>query len=277
MSLANGIDISYANATTPGLDGREFVFVRATYGTTKDVRWDYHSANVRKAGRVLGAYAFGIHSDPVAQARAFLDIAGSADMLALDLERESGKPEMTEAQAAAFIATVQATGRSIGLYHSDSGFPDVGQDWNWVAKWGSVEPARPWKFWQYRGYPLDLNYFNGSEADLAAFVNRSVPVTITDPTPKLVNLPSGRQLYKVDGTTPLVKVIPATVDTYSPAGGPTASHRYVVITTGGVRQQAVVRTSGLVFRPYCPTVAPGDVTHTVAVQIDGTETYRTTV
>lgn len=276
MSWANGIDISYANGSTPSLTGREFVFVRATYGTAQDTRWEYHSANVRRQGRILGAYGFGVNGDGAAQARAFLAVASGADLLALDLERESGKPEMTAVQAMAFIATVQAAGRDIGLYHSDSAFPDLNQDWNWVAKWGTEPPARHWAFWQYRGNPLDLDYFNGDVDALAEFVGAGATVTVTDPTPKLVNLPSGRQLYKSDGKTPLVKVVPATVDTYSPAGGPLGNQRYVVITTGGVRQQAVVMVAGLTFRPY-PGTSSGDVQHSVTVQIDGAETYRTTV
>lgn len=153
-----------------------------------------------------------------------------------------------------------------------------------VAKHGvrvRCDPLGP-KDGTYQGnvWPLTTwRQFATSLPNWQAFVMdaRGGAVQITDPTPMRVDLPSGRQLYQVDGTTPLVKVVPATVDTYSPAGGPKALQRYVVITTGGVRQLAVVRTSGLVFTPYCPTVAPGDVQHSVTVQIDGAETYRTTV
>ena len=272
---ANGIDISYANGTTPALTGREFVIVRACYGTVKDTRWEYHSDSVRRQGRILGAYAFGVNGDGAAQARAFLAIAHDADFLALDWERDGNNPEMTAAQAAAFIDTVQSAHREIGLYHSDSGFPSAGQDWNWVAKWGTAEPTRPWRFWQYRGYPLDLNYFHGDEAELAAFAGTGGTVVVTDPTPKLVNLPAGRQLFKPDGRTPLVKLVPATVDTYSPAGGPAGNQRYVVVTTGGVRQQAVVMVAGLVFRAY-PTVATTRNDVAVTLTVNGTEDFSRT-
>jgi hypothetical protein len=166
---ARGIDVSWANRTTPTLTGRDFAFVRACYGTRVDAKWAYHSANVRKAGAVLGAYAFGIYGDGAAQAAAFLAIAGKADLLALDLERESGKPEMTTAQARAFIVAVQGTGREIGLYHSDSAFPALGQNWNWVARWGTTPPTRTWVFWQHRGSPLDLDYYHGDAAALYRF------------------------------------------------------------------------------------------------------------
>ena len=176
---ARGIDVSYANGSTPNLRGRAFVFVRATYGTSPDSLWDFHSANVRKAGAILGAYAFGVVGDGAVQARAFLDVAGTADLFALDLEKESGKPRMTLAQAKAFISTVQASGRKVGLYHSVSGFPALGQDWNWPAGgpgWDNqttgsfTPPSMKWAFWQYRGFPLDLDYFHGDEAALARFV-----------------------------------------------------------------------------------------------------------
>ena len=174
---AKGIDVSYANAHMPNLTGRDFVFVRATYGTDEDRRWRSHSEAVRRAGAELDAYAFGVYGDGAAQARAFLAIAGEAHWIALDLEKERGKPRMTAAQARAFIREVQLAGREIGLYHSISGFPDLGQDWNWPAGgpgWDTVAgsttpPNMPWTIWQYRGAPLDLDVFHGDRAALEAF------------------------------------------------------------------------------------------------------------
>ena len=95
---------------------------------------------------------------------------------------------------------------------------------------------------------------------------------VTDPTPKMVALPEGRQVYAIDGTTPLVKMSVTAPDIYSPAGGPVATQRYVVITTGGVRQQGVVNVAGLTWRPYTT-----DVTHKVRLFIDGISKYEETV
>jgi hypothetical protein len=210
---ARGIDVSWANRTTPTLTGRDFAFVRACYGTRADAKWAYHSANVRKAGAVLGAYAFGIYGDGAAQAAAFLAIAGTADLWALDLEKESGKPRMTFAQARAFIAAVQATGREIGLYHSVSGFPNLGQDWNWPAGgpgWdnrtlgSSTPPDMAWAIWQYRGYPLDLDYFHGDAAALSRFVKPptgdiALPIYVQHPRPGTLTIAAGAT---VRGWTP---------------------------------------------------------------------------
>ena len=179
---ARGIDISVHNARTPNLRGRDFVFVRASYGRAKDRRWDSHSRNVLRAGAILGAYAFGVYGDGAAQADAFLAIARDAALLALDLETEPDKRRMTRAQARAFIARTQDTGREIGLYHSVSGFPDLGQDWSWPAGgagWDTVAgsvtpPKRDWTFWQYRGSPLDLDVFHGDRSALEAFVQDGV-------------------------------------------------------------------------------------------------------
>ena len=176
--MLSGIDISYWQDAEP-LAGCSFAFARATYGTTADSRYAQHMTAFRKAGIVTGAYAFGINADGAAQAAKFLDVAHDADLLALDWEAEKDKPPMTEAQTAAFIAAVHAAGRTIGLYHSLSGFPDVGQDWNWVAAWGAIEPHIPWAFWQSRGRPLDLDHFNGNELALQALAKKGVTVSLT--------------------------------------------------------------------------------------------------
>jgi hypothetical protein len=171
MGSLLGIDISHHQAKTPKLAGRAFVFVRASYGDAADGRFPKHAAAVRASGCVLGAYHFGRNVRPVpAQVKAFLKTAGDAELLALDVEVDHHKgvpddPAMTRAQAMAFVKAVHAAGRQIGLYHSESGFFDAGQDWDWVANWGK-RPKRRWHVWQYRGSPLDLNRFDGSRSEL---------------------------------------------------------------------------------------------------------------
>jgi GH25 family lysozyme M1 (1,4-beta-N-acetylmuramidase) len=163
-----GIDISQWQTVTPDLSDVDFVFVRATYGTGRDTRYAMHAAHICKAGLVLGAFAFGRNGDGVAQAQAFLAVAHGADLLALDLEGDGANPPMTQAQAKAFIAAVHKAGYRIGLYHSLSGYPDLGQDWRWVAYWGPTPPKIKWDIWQYRGAPLDLDRFGGTRAELLA-------------------------------------------------------------------------------------------------------------
>jgi lysozyme len=180
MMTVAGIDISHWQSTTPPLNGLGFVFVRATYGAYRDGLYAMHADAVRRAGLVLGAYIFG-RATPVAdQVAAFLGVGGEADLLVLDLERDTtASSSMSLDQARSFIAAIHARGRRIGLYHSESGFAELGQDFDWVANW-SREPTRHWDFWQYQGSPLDRDLFHGSTTELRALVS---PPTAPTPTP----------------------------------------------------------------------------------------------
>ena len=250
-----GIDVSQWNAATPPLVGQSFAFARATYGSGIDTRYAMHAANIRKAGVVLGAYAFGVNADGAAQARAFLAIAHGADLLVLDLENEAGKTPMGEVQARAFIATVKAAGFKCGLYHQLSGYPSLGQDWDWVAVWGSAPPARNWDFWQYQGTGIDRDRFNGTLDDLHKLAGTAGGdvVRVTDPSPKFLDLAAGVQLYATDGKTKLTTMSAAAAGLYSPFGN--GMQRAVVVTTGGVTQVAFVLTSiATNVRPYAQVV-----------------------
>jgi Glycosyl hydrolases family 25 len=170
--MLNGIDLSHFQTTTPNLTNEDFVFVKTTDGLNKDPMYDMHVSNVLKAEKVLGDYAFGYDLSPTfsaeQQAAAFL-LFRTTELLALDLE--NSKIPMTNAQGAAFIAYVHSKGHKIGLYHSDSGFPNLGQDWNWVANW-STPPIHPWTFWQSKGGPLDQDVFNGDMTALLALAGK---------------------------------------------------------------------------------------------------------
>lgn len=190
----NGIDISRWQSTTPPLTGLAFAFARATYGTRPDDMYRRHTSAFRAAGLVIGAYHFGVgYLDVNEQVTAFLAAAAPDALLALDLERDAAGT-MTNPNAKRFIATVQAKGRKIGLYHSESGFPSLGQDFDWVANW-STAPARHWDFWQYRGSPLDLDHFNGTQAQLDALAG------IKPPRPSLwgSDVPAAIQATNTDG------------------------------------------------------------------------------
>ena len=77
------------------------------------------------------------------------------------------------------------------------------------------------------------------------------PVQVTDPTPKIVDLAVGVQCYAADGKTPLVKIQSGGKDIYSPYGN--GAQRAVVISTGGVRQVAMVAlTACRNIRDYTP-------------------------
>ncbi len=197
----NGIDISVYQNPTPPLAGLSFVFARSSYGVAADTMYATHAADVRKAGLVLGAYHFWYDGHTAAsQVAEMLSMAPNADLYALDFEGTN-----TDATGAkAFIAATKATGRKCGLYHSLSGFPAWGQDYNWVAAWGTVAPSIPWAFWQHQGSPLDLDYFNGDEAALQALVGGDVKIATkferwldADKVTRVTTLGAP---YKADGT-----------------------------------------------------------------------------
>lgn len=165
-----GIDVSYANAgDLNNPDSIAFCFAKATEGTSQDARWAQHSQWALAHGKVLGAYHFGRSGSGAAQAQAFLHAVGSSTRLvALDIE---GGDPISLPEARVFIAACRAAGRTVGVYHSISGFPTgLGQQYNWVAWYNgrAQAPTVPWAFWQWVGSPLDRDYYNGSEAQLRA-------------------------------------------------------------------------------------------------------------
>lgn len=181
--MIDGLDVSHYQSTTPNLHGKDFLFIKATQGITKDSRYDQHYFQARLARVVVGAYHFGIKADGAAQARAFLSVASKADLFALDLE---GANPMTQQQGRDFIKTVQAAGHKCGYYHSESGYSDLGQDFNWVANW-SNEPTVHWDFWQdgpengvdhdfFKGTREDLNTLAGIEVSVGPIVTHIQPV-----------------------------------------------------------------------------------------------------
>lgn len=172
--VIDGIDVSQWNGDA-NLAGLEFAFARACYGSRVDSRYARHVKRFRAARLIVGAYCFGVgFESPERQAAAFLRYSRGADLLVLDLERDPTRT-MTRAQARAFIAYVKRHNPStpIGLYHSRSGFPSLGQDFNWVAQWRATPPTGiGWTFWQYQGAPLDRDRFNGDLAELHELAGR---------------------------------------------------------------------------------------------------------
>ena len=149
-----GIDVSKWQTTTPSLVGKAFLIARASIGLTPDTRYAQHIAAARKAGVITGAYHFNWREiSPVEQAHYFLDRAGNVDLYALDVE---GEHAFTRAQTETFIDAVHARGKTVGLYHSRSGYFDAGQDWRWVAYWPidkDTAPGIAWDVWQYGSDP----------------------------------------------------------------------------------------------------------------------------
>lgn len=181
--MLNGIDISHWQGSTPSLSGLSFCAIQTCYGTHKDVMFDTHYANSRKASLFTIGYLFGVNADPIAQANALLAIGKDCDLLALDQEMEKNIVPMSDAQAASVISHVKAAGRKIVLYHQLSGFPKLGQDYNWIADWALSPPPKPWAIWQYKGSTasdlIDRDYFDGTVAQLWALGEQQMKLPYT--------------------------------------------------------------------------------------------------
>jgi len=203
-SQVQGIDVSHLQQTIDWNQvrqaGKLFAFIKATDGITwTDPLFTTNWAAARAAGLLRGAYHFyETDDDPTAQAEHFLSVVSlqPGDLPpVVDFERIEGS--QTSAQALQDLQTwlavvAKATGRT-PLIYTDSGF------WNplgssafgsyplWVAEYEVQSPKMPtgwsgWDFWQFSesgtvagiSQPVDLDVFNGTLADLVAFIQGSV-------------------------------------------------------------------------------------------------------
>lgn len=276
MTYLRGIDVSKWQGTTPSLAGLTFLFARASIGTARDEKYTQHIRNARAAGLYVGAYHFNWDTLSVAaQVDAFLAAAGDVDFYALDVE---GANAFNLTQTREFTRRMHDKGKKVGLYMSEGAFFTTGgQDWNWVANW-SREPAKDWSFWQYRGSPLDLDYFAGTRADLARLAGRSVPtapdsstepdpqeppVNYSDPTPVLIDLPLGAQLVDHNGND-LTRVSASgvkrgVVSPFGVAFNANANYRAAFIVTGGEHVVAFIHNPDANIRPIPATVCPPEI------------------
>ncbi len=202
-STVKGVDVSHFDGTVDWAaakrGGITFAIIKATEGTSfVDNHFATNWANTKANGIVRGAYHFfRPESDPVTQADFFVSHAGvpkSGDLPpVIDLEVTDG---LTAAQVAAgartFLQRVQQkTGRvpmiytSVRVFDSLLGTPSgFSPYFLWVANWNVRCPNIPnppwtrWTFWQssdsgtVAGFsdPVDVDSFNGTSADLMAFV-----------------------------------------------------------------------------------------------------------
>jgi len=171
MDYPQGIDISIWQNYLPAIKGLSFAFARASVAGSLDQSYGKHRLAIRKAGLILGAYHYLVYGPGGArQAELFLSAAGDADILAMDIESSALKYPQTGRSFIYNLKKMDKKKRPILLYSSQGTWPgDLGQDANWVARWGSMEPTIPWKFWQYQGVTVDRDYFNGTLSELKAF------------------------------------------------------------------------------------------------------------
>jgi lysozyme len=178
--------------------GRAFAFIRVSDGLNNyDPLFDTNWADAKAAGVYRGVYQFfRPKQDAIAQADLLLSHMGTlgpGDLPpVLDVEVSDGASgSQIRAGVDAWSArVVQTTGITPIVYTSPGFWAAVGggteTDTLWIANWGVSCPRLAsswtgWAFWQYgdRGHvpginsAVDLNRFNGSLADLAAFSSAS--------------------------------------------------------------------------------------------------------
>lgn len=274
-------DVSHYQSVSDWATNPPAVLVaRATFGRTADDTFPAHIAKARSLGLIVGAYHANVGQVGVgAQCDAFIAAAGDVDLYALDVEQFSTGDAFTGDQARAFVARFQtATGKRIGLYHSESGYPGgaYGADWRWVANWGPAGPATtqpgiPWDVWQFGAQ-------GGEDGDLAkqSFLDEVIPMKpllITSTDPKLVSTKAAAQLYNPDGTALVKNGIttprPSPYEVQFP--GATIRARTLNVTTGGKATMALVKlgdTTAVVDPPPPPgsfTQADIDAAHQAGV------------
>jgi lysozyme len=204
LAYADGIDVSHWQGSVDWAkvrsDGITFAFMKATEGTSYvDPTLTTNWAGAQAAGVYRAAYHFARPStaagSAATQARFFVSQAGVFQGVGdlppvLDLEATGGLgPAALRSWVATWLSTVeQLTGRTPILYFSPSFWVDhLGNSTAftryplWIAHYTTGQPTVPggwptWTFWQRTtsgrvdgiGGPVDLNRFNGSEAQLAA-------------------------------------------------------------------------------------------------------------
>ncbi|MFE9381770.1 GH25 family lysozyme [Streptomyces sp. NPDC007025] len=202
--MIKGIDVASYQSRTPSLSGMDFVFVKATEGTSYvNPKMRDQAAHARKHGRVVGFYHFVRPGSMSAQARYFVDRAASlhGDPLVLDWE-VSG---VSGADKDRFIREVQrlrGETHQVGLYCSQNYWltrdtTSFAGDFLWVANYNG-RPGHPgvrakWTIHQYTSSPLDTNVADfSSRADMLRWANKGADSPSTpDREPKWLPV-SGR-------------------------------------------------------------------------------------
>ena len=222
--MLRGIDISSWQTSTPVLAGLSFVFIRASFGTSPDPRYPQHLADVQHAGLPAVPYHTFEPGDPAAQVATFLGVVGGAPSVGIDLEHTYVGNATYLSMVKSMIDRLHAAGRKVTLYGSESGYPRLGQDYAWVAKWGAVPPSIQWDYWQWQGSPLDQDYFAGDEAALMVATGGpmyavEVRELLAAPNPRPFTIPPNTRIDGYDPSQPN-----RVVRTFGPQTAPSIAH-----------------------------------------------------
>jgi len=198
--MINGIDVASFQSEVYATSGLDYVFVKATEGTSYvNPHMAKQAAVARTAGLGLGFYHFLHPGNVKAQAQYFVRVATSlpGDMLVCDWETVPGGTGATNAEKDLFIQTVKElrpTGHRVGLYCNrdywiNRDHTSYCGDFLWIADPG-IPAGKPrikhaWTFHQYAikgGIDQDVANF-ASRADLRKWCGYADPVKTPAPTP----------------------------------------------------------------------------------------------
>ena len=208
-NLAQGVDVSRFQSQVDWAQvkqaGMVFAFARAldiAGGTSGDSRFANNWPGMQAAGLRRGAYCFlRVNHDAAQQAEVFLNLVGALDEMdlppVLDVEElgvQGFTPQQILGAAQTWLDTVQsAVGKRPIVYTDQNTLTTFLKDSAalggyplWQAAYRQTPPATPkgwqhWTFWQHSSTGkvlgitgnVDLDYFNGSAADLDAFIRGS--------------------------------------------------------------------------------------------------------
>lgn len=179
-------------------NGIDFVFCKASEGMGTDSKVALYFPAAKKAGLITGLYHFySTGSEQIAQARHFAKVCSSVGLSrddlppVFDFEKASGNFNAADSsRAQAFLTELEdKTGRLPMIYMSQSTFSALGNPawmkkypW-WIARYRPLSqgPGIEYTIWQYSesasipglGNPGDKNIFQGSVADLKAFIAKT--------------------------------------------------------------------------------------------------------
>jgi GH25 family lysozyme M1 (1,4-beta-N-acetylmuramidase) len=273
---AQGIDGSSNQAvyTAAQLRQYDFAFFRASDGTTNT---DPHFAANWAAGKAAAIHRGAYHeltnlSAVSTQAQHFIGVVRAQGVLPGDMMAvvASDYPGVTGAAVLEFAEAVKAAfpHGPVLVYSDLSAIPSLGPCTGfplWLAEYGvsqpeAVTPWGKWTFWQSTGTGQDRDTYNGTPAELQAWLNTFAP----SPSPNWTYGPP--QNLTVTGGDTSAKFTWA-----PPAGAPTppASYLVSVYNAAGAIVPSYPRTAGS--SPYQggslpPLPANGEYTVHVAAQ-----------
>lgn len=214
-----GIDISKWNGNWNAVKAKDtggavFVFVKASQATYTDPLFITNWEKAKSAGLLRGAYHYMDYAKPAKdQANYFAtllepDPGELPAVVDFEHHRSDKNIEATRSFLQEFIDQLEIRNLRPMIYTSHnfwSYYGDASEGWLkyplWLANYNTIEnppvplPWKEWTFWQYssngpggsygsESLRVDLNYFNGTLADLHRFASNAAPA---DPQNRLPN------------------------------------------------------------------------------------------